>query len=96
MNYGMEKFEARDYIAWDAKPFPNGDAPLVAQCKNYTLVVGAECGELYDDYELSPTGNDVVLTFDTSHFKSAAEAIKALAGIAECLLIPPTPIPTND
>ena len=88
MPLNLKPFEKVDYYGFDAKPFPNGDAPLVGYTDDYTLVIGGEQGELFDDYHLGKgiDGTDVIIRFDTTHFKSADEAIRAIMGMAECLL----------
>lgn len=88
MPWNLRPFTQTDYYDFDAKPFSNGDAPLVGQTKDYTLVIGGEQGELFDDYNLDGgmDGSDCILRFDTSHYKSAEEALQAMIGIAECLL----------
>ena len=76
----LRPFYGYDYIGWDAKSFPNGDAPLIASIKGIEIVIGAESGELFKEGHEEP-----LMTWDTSEYKSAQEAIDACMAFVEVM-----------
>ena len=76
----LQPFTGYDYLGWDSKSFPNGDAPLIASTKELDIVIGGEQGELFKEGH-----EEALMTWDTSEYQSAQDAIDACMAFVEVM-----------